>query len=206
MRVVTVAGSASPHIVPAPHSAAAAVDPEEAFVASLSACHMLWFLHLARDAGYVVASYRDAAEGVMAKNADGKLAMTKVTLKPYIVFKGNQPSPQDVDHLHHRAHEECFIANCGQDRSGRRTPTRPAGRLRTRQGRTRRMADAYIFDAVRTPRGKGKKDGSLARDHRPVACDPGAGEPARPQQPRHPRRSTTWSWLRLAVGPNRAPT
>ena len=85
--------------------------PEEAFVASLSACHMLWFLHIARDAGFTVASYRDEAEGLMAKNEDGKLAMTKVTLKPYIVFKGNQPSPQDVDHLHHRAHDECYIAN-----------------------------------------------------------------------------------------------
>lgn len=108
---VTVPGSPSPHVVPAPWSVEAAVDPEEAFVASLSACHMLWFLHIARGAGLTVQSYRDAAEGVMAKNADGKLAMTKVTLKPYIVFKGNQPSAQDVDDLHHRAHEECFIAN-----------------------------------------------------------------------------------------------
>ena len=108
---VTVPGSASPHVVREPFSVAAAVDPEEAFVASLSACHMLWFLHIARDAGLAVESYRDEAEGVMAKNADGKLAMTKVTLKPYIVFKDNQPSAQDVDQLHHRAHEECFIAN-----------------------------------------------------------------------------------------------
>src|SRR6187549_2741593 len=104
---VTVPGSASPHVVRAPYSFEAAVDPEETFVASLSACHMLWFLHIAHDAGFAVESYRDEAEGVMAKNADGKLAMTKVTLKPYIVFKDNQPSPQDVDDLHHRAHEEC---------------------------------------------------------------------------------------------------
>ncbi|HEX5777079.1 MAG TPA: OsmC family protein [Caulobacteraceae bacterium] len=108
---VVVTGSASPHVVRAPFSVEAAVDPEEAFVASLSACHMLWFLHLARDAGLTVASYRDEAEGVMAKNENGKLAMTKVTLRPYIVFKGNQPSPREVDHLHHRAHDECYIAN-----------------------------------------------------------------------------------------------
>jgi organic hydroperoxide reductase OsmC/OhrA len=108
---LTVPGSASPAAVRAPWSEAAAVDPEEAFVAALSACHMLWFLHVARDAGWTVASYRDEAEGVMARNADGKLAMTKVTLKPYIVFKGNQPSNTDVDALHHHAHEECFIAN-----------------------------------------------------------------------------------------------
>lgn len=108
---VVVPGSPSPHVVRAPWSVEAAVDPEEAFVASLSACHMLWFLHVARDAGFSVQRYSDAAEGVMARNAEGKLAMTKVTLKPYIVFKGNQPSSEDVDHLHHRAHEECFIAN-----------------------------------------------------------------------------------------------
>ena len=108
---LAVPGSASPHVVRAPWSEEAAVDPEEAFVASLSACHMLWFLHVARDAGLTVASYRDEAEGVMERNTDGKLAMTKVTLKPYIVFKGNQPSAQAVDDLHHRAHEDCFIAN-----------------------------------------------------------------------------------------------
>ena len=108
---VTVPGSASPHVVRAPFSVEAAVDPEEAFVASLSACHMLWFLHLAREAGLSVASYRDEAEGLMAKNDNGKLAMTKVTLRPYIVFKDNQPSPRQVDDLHHRAHDECYIAN-----------------------------------------------------------------------------------------------
>ena len=108
---LTVPGSASPHIVRAPWSVDAAVDPEEAFVGSLSACHMLWFLHLAKDAGLTVASYRDEAQGVMERNAEGKLAMTNVTLKPYIVFKGNQPSAQVVEALHHRAHEDCFIAN-----------------------------------------------------------------------------------------------
>jgi organic hydroperoxide reductase OsmC/OhrA len=80
-------------------------------VASLSACHMLWFLHLAKEAGLSVVSYRDDAEGVMAKNAEGRWAMTKVTLRPYIVFNGNQPSAAALDELHHRAHEECYIAN-----------------------------------------------------------------------------------------------
>ena len=108
---VSVPGSASPQVIRAPYSEEAAVDPEEAFVASLSACHMLWFLHLAKDAGLDVAGYRDEAEGLLAKNADGRAAMTKVTLKPYNVFKGNQPSPREVDDLHHRAHDECYIAN-----------------------------------------------------------------------------------------------
>ena len=100
---LTVAGSASPLHVKPPMSVEAAVDPEEAFVSSISACHMLWFLYVAQQEGHVVASYRDAAEGLMEKNANGKLAMTKVTLKPYIVFNGNQPSPQVLDQLHHRA-------------------------------------------------------------------------------------------------------
>jgi organic hydroperoxide reductase OsmC/OhrA len=108
---ITMPGSASPHVVRAPWSVEAAVDPEEAFVAALSACHMLWFLHVAKDAGFSVESYRDDAEGVMAKNAEGRWAMTKATLRPYIVFNGNQPSARELDQLHHRAHEECYIAN-----------------------------------------------------------------------------------------------
>lgn len=108
---VSVEGTASPHIVPEPWSDPRAVDPEEAFVSALSSCHMLWFLHLAQRAGWVLASYRDEAQGVMKKNAAGKLAMTKVELKPYIVFKGNQPSAEEVEALHHRAHADCFIAN-----------------------------------------------------------------------------------------------
>jgi organic hydroperoxide reductase OsmC/OhrA len=108
---LTVAGSASPMHVKLPMSAEAAVDPEEAFVASISACHMLWFLYIAREEGFTIAGYRDEAEGLMAKNENGKLAMTKVTLKPHIVFNGNQPSAGELDHLHHRAHEECYIAN-----------------------------------------------------------------------------------------------
>ena len=107
-----VAGSSSPHAVPVPYSDAAAVDPEEAFVASLSSCHMLWFLHLAARAGFVVERYEDRADGVMAKNAEGRLAMTRVTLRPRAEFAGEKlPGRADIEALHHAAHEECFIAN-----------------------------------------------------------------------------------------------
>ena len=106
------AGSSSPHVVPLPFSDASAVDPEEAFVASLSSCHMLWFLTMAVKRRFCVDRYFDAASGVMEKNAEGKLAMTVVTLRPEVVFSGdNQPTREQVEHMHHRAHEECFIAN-----------------------------------------------------------------------------------------------
>lgn len=106
-----VPGSSSPHSVRVPLSDPAAVDPEEAFVASLSSCHMLWFLSIAAKRGFVVDSYEDAAVGVMAKNEHGKLAMTVVTLRPQAVFVGRQPTAQELDALHHTAHEECFIAS-----------------------------------------------------------------------------------------------
>ena len=107
-----VPASSSPAVVPLPMSSAAAVDPEEAFVASLSSCHLLWFLSLAAKQGYTVDSYTDAASGVMAKNASGKLAMTKVTLRPLAVFSGtNSPDRIALDALHHAAHDECFIAH-----------------------------------------------------------------------------------------------
>ncbi|MDT3736007.1 MAG: OsmC family protein [Denitratisoma sp.] len=107
-----VPGSSSPHTVPLPYSDAAAVDPEEAFVAALSSCHLLWFLHLAAKAGFVVEHYEDCADGVMAKNAEGRLAMTRVTLRPRVAFVGDRlPSRQDIESLHHAAHEACFIAN-----------------------------------------------------------------------------------------------
>lgn len=109
---VTVPGSSSPHSVRVPYSDPAAVDPEEAFVASVSSCHMLWFLVLAVKAGLVVDSYSDEAVGVMEKNAQGKLAITRITLRPQIAFSGaKMPSPAEIDALHHQAHEECFIAN-----------------------------------------------------------------------------------------------
>jgi organic hydroperoxide reductase OsmC/OhrA len=107
-----VPGSSSPLVVPLPMSDAAAVDPEEAFVASLAACHMLWFLSLAAQQGHVVDSYRDAAIGAMTKNAAGKLWISSVTLRPAVRFGGErQPSAEALLQLHHRAHEECFIAN-----------------------------------------------------------------------------------------------
>jgi organic hydroperoxide reductase OsmC/OhrA len=109
---VEVAGSASPHIVPAPFSRADAVDPEGAFTASLSACHMLWFLDLASRAGWVAASYRDEAEGTLGRNAAGKMAMTKVVLRPAVAFTGERrPTAEEIAKLHHAAHEACFIAN-----------------------------------------------------------------------------------------------
>ena len=109
---VEVPASSSPHVVPLPMSNAAAVDPEEAFVASLSSCHMLWFLSLAAARGLCVDRYDDHAVGVMAKNAAGKFAMTVVTLRPKVAFGGaTQPTREALDELHHRAHESCFIAS-----------------------------------------------------------------------------------------------
>ena len=107
-----VPASSSPHVVPVPMSDPAAVDPEEAFVASLSSCHMLWFLALAAKRRFRIDSYVDHAEGVMGKNAEGRMAITVVTLRPRVVFSGDKsPSPEELGALHHRAHEECFIAN-----------------------------------------------------------------------------------------------
>ncbi|MBK7719413.1 MAG: OsmC family protein [Giesbergeria sp.] len=107
-----VAGSSSPHVVPLPWSDAAAVDPEEAFVASLSSCHMLWFLSIAARRGFCVDRYADAAHGVMQKNAEGKMAMTVVTLRPEVNFSGAAlPTRDQIDALHREAHESCFIAN-----------------------------------------------------------------------------------------------
>jgi organic hydroperoxide reductase OsmC/OhrA len=109
---VTVPASSSPLTVKAPYSVAQAVDPEEALVAATSSCHMLWFLSLAAEQGFVVDRYSDEAFGVMEKNADGKLAFTRVTLRPRIEFGGaKQPSAGELAALHRKAHEECFIAN-----------------------------------------------------------------------------------------------
>ena len=106
-----VPASPSPHVVPAPWSDQAGVDPEEAFVASLSSCHMLFFVDFARRAGFVVDSYVDEAEGVLEKRADGKTAMTRVTLHPTVAWGGTAPDEAAIADLHHRAHEACFIAN-----------------------------------------------------------------------------------------------
>jgi organic hydroperoxide reductase OsmC/OhrA len=107
-----VAGSSSPQVVPLPLSDAAAVDPEEAFVASLSSCHLLWFLDIACRAGWVVDDYQDDATGLLARNADGQLAMTVVTLRPRVRFAGPRvPDAAELHRLHHAAHAACFIAN-----------------------------------------------------------------------------------------------
>lgn len=109
---ITVKATAAPDIVPAPWSVAANVNPEEAFVAALSSCHMLFFLSLAAKRGFQVRSYTDPAEGVMEKNVDGKLVISRVTLSPKAVFSGDkQPDAADLDKLHHHAHELCFLAN-----------------------------------------------------------------------------------------------
>ena len=107
-----VPASSSPHVVRVPFSDPAGVDPEEALVASLSSCHMLFFLDFAKQGGFVVETYADEAEGLMEKGADGRIQMTRVTLKPRIVFAGEKrPSAADVATIHHKAHDACYIAN-----------------------------------------------------------------------------------------------
>jgi len=109
---VVVPASSSPQVVRPPLSDPNAVDPEEALVASLSSCHMLWFLSLAAKRGFVVDSYRDDAEGTMGRNEAGKLAMTRVVLRPAVVFsRESVPSAAEIQALHHEAHEECYIAS-----------------------------------------------------------------------------------------------
>jgi organic hydroperoxide reductase OsmC/OhrA len=109
---VEVPASSSPHVVPLPMSVAAAVDPEEAFVVSLSSCHMLWFLSIAAKRGFVVESYRDEATGVMSRSAAGKLAITRVTLRPEVRFDGERwPTADQVVAMHEEAHDRCYIAN-----------------------------------------------------------------------------------------------
>lgn len=107
-----VPASSSPHAVREPYSVAAAVDPEEAFVASISSCHMLWFLDLAARAGWVVDDYLDKAVGVMTPNAQGRWWVSRVTLRPQIAFGGERvPDAAELARLHHAAHVDCFIAN-----------------------------------------------------------------------------------------------
>ena len=108
---VTVPASSSPKVVPLPLSKADAVDPEEAFIAALSSCHMLFFLFYAAKAGLKIDRYEDEAVGEMGKNARGAMAMLKVRLRPKIAWNGGAPSAEQLDELHHSAHESCFIAN-----------------------------------------------------------------------------------------------
>ena len=107
-----VADSSSPSVVRVPFSDPAGVDPEEALVAALSSCHMLFFLDFAKQAKFVVDSYEDEAEGLMEKGADGRVRMTKATLRPLIRFaEGRAPSAAELAAIHHKAHDACYIAN-----------------------------------------------------------------------------------------------
>ena len=109
---VTVPASSSPHIVPIPYSVEANVDPEEAYVASISSCHMLFFLSIAAKRRFVIDEYIDNAVGIMAQDDSGRLAITKVILRPQISFSGDkQPSAEQIKKLHHQSHDQCFIAN-----------------------------------------------------------------------------------------------
>lgn len=109
---VTVVASSAPNALPPPMSKPDAVDPEEALVASASSCHMLFFLALAAKRGFTIDRYTDRASGEMSKNERGKLYVSRVTLNPEITFSGGKrPSTEDIAALHHRAHEECYIAN-----------------------------------------------------------------------------------------------
>lgn len=107
-----VRASSAPSSVPVPMSDPAAVDPEEALVAAVSSCHMLFFLAFAARAGFVVDHYRDAATGRMGRDDRGRVSMTRVTLRPAIAFSGDaRPDAAALADLHHRAHQACYIAN-----------------------------------------------------------------------------------------------
>jgi organic hydroperoxide reductase OsmC/OhrA len=108
---IHVPGSAAAGNTPPTAAGAPAVDPEQAFVASLSSCHLLWFLHIASQAKLVVDRYVDEASGVLEKNAEGRMAMTRVTLRPAVTYAGRQPTSEEHAQLHERAHDKCFIAN-----------------------------------------------------------------------------------------------
>lgn len=109
---VDVPASSSPHVVPLPYSDASAVDPEEMMVAAIANCHMLWFLSMAVKQKFCVDSYTDNAAGIMQPNQNGKLFLAEVTLNPDVKFSGEKiPTHEQVEAMHHQAHEECFIAN-----------------------------------------------------------------------------------------------
>ncbi|HSP88728.1 MAG TPA: OsmC family protein [Ignavibacteriaceae bacterium] len=109
---IELKASSSPQVVPVPMSNESAVDPEEAFIASISSCHMLWFLSIAADKKFIVETYEDNSEGILEKNSEGKLAVTKINLLPKIIFSGeNIPTKKQIEEIHEKAHEKCFIAN-----------------------------------------------------------------------------------------------
>lgn len=108
---IEIPASPSPHVVPSPWSNSAFVDPEEAFVAAVSSCHMLTFLWLASKAGWVADEYVDHAIGEMTRNDRGVLWVSTISLRPQIIWSGERiPSPSEVEELHHQAHDQCFIA------------------------------------------------------------------------------------------------
>lgn len=109
---VEIQASSSPHIVPLPYSNAVAIDPEEAFIASLSSCHMLWFLSIAAKRNFCIDSYTDEARGIMGKDDSGRHFIANVILQPKALFSGNHlPAENELILMHHEAHKECFIAN-----------------------------------------------------------------------------------------------
>ncbi len=109
---VVVPASPTPSVVPVPWSNPANVDPEEALVASIASCHMLTFLWVASKAGFVCGHYRDDAVGTMSKNDRGVWWVSHVALRPELSWTGERvPTAEELDHLHHRAHDECIIAN-----------------------------------------------------------------------------------------------
>ena len=107
-----IPGSSSPHVVPLPYSDPSAVDPEEAFISSLSSCHMLWFLSIAARLKFRVDRYFDTATGILQENSAGKQMISLVILRPEVTFSGDHlPTPELFEQMHHEAHEECYIAN-----------------------------------------------------------------------------------------------
>lgn len=106
-----IPASSSPHVVKVPWSDPRLVDPEEGYIASLSSCHMLWFLSIAAGRGYCVDTYTDEARGHMTRGADGKQWISRVELRPRVQFSGERvPTAADIAGMHHEAHEECFLA------------------------------------------------------------------------------------------------
>ncbi len=107
-----VAASSSPHSVPLPWSDPAAVDPEEAFVAALASCHMLWGLSIAAQRRFCVDQYQDRASGTLAQNAARQWCISEVTLRPEATFSGSpQPAPAEIDSMHEQSHAQCFLAH-----------------------------------------------------------------------------------------------
>jgi organic hydroperoxide reductase OsmC/OhrA len=106
-----VPASSSPLSVPVPMSDPGAIDPEEALVAAASSCHMLFFLSIAAQRGFVVDDYHDHAVGYMEKNAEGNISMTKIALRPAITFSLTPPNEAELAAIHHAAHSKCYIAN-----------------------------------------------------------------------------------------------